>query len=179
MFESLQPASADAILGLMAEYRADPRENKIDLGVGVYRNSAGETPVLEVVKRAEQMLVNIQQSKAYVGTAGAADFNAAMQQLAFADSANDERLTTVQTPGGSGSLRVAAGMIMRATPKTTVWASEPTWANHRPLIGSVGLNLRPYPYYNTSSHVIEIDSMLDALRGAAAGGRCIAARLLP
>ncbi len=169
MFESLQQASADAILGLMAEYRADPRENKIDLGVGVYRNSKGETPVLDVVKRAEQLLVTSQQSKAYVGTAGAADFNAAMQQLAFADAVDAERVTTVQTPGGSGSLRVAAGMIMRAAPNTTVWASEPTWANHRPLIGSAGLKLQPYPYYDTRNHVIEIDAMLNALRGAAAG----------
>ncbi len=169
MFESLKPATADAILGLMAEYRADSREQKIDLGVGVYRTASGETPVLDVVKRAEQMLVDTQRSKAYVGTAGAADFNAAMQQLAFSDAADNERLTTVQTPGGSGSLRVAAGMIMRATPDATVWASEPTWANHRPLIGSAGLKLQPYPYYDTQNHVININAMLEALRGAAVG----------
>ena len=85
------------------------------LGWVFTRTAAGDTPVLDVVKQAEQRLLDTQQSKAYVGTAGAADFNAAMQQLAFADTAAAERLTTVQTPGGSGSLRVAAGMIMRAT----------------------------------------------------------------
>jgi aspartate/tyrosine/aromatic aminotransferase len=126
LFESLQAASADAILGLIAEHKNDTRPEKIDLGVGVYRTAAGETPVLEVVKRAEQILIDTQDSKSYIGTAGAADFNAAMQALTFGDAAPDDRLVTIQTPGGSGSLRVAAGMIMRASPDAVVWASEPT-----------------------------------------------------
>ncbi len=169
VFNSLQTASADAILGLIAEYRDDSRAEKIDLGVGVYRTSEGKTPVLGVVKRAEQMLIDGQDSKAYIGTAGAADFNAAMQALIFGDSSPDDRLTTIQTPGGSGSLRVAAGMILRATPNASVWVSEPTWANHVPLLGGAGVNLKPYPYYDTENHVIRVDEMLAGLATAPEG----------
>ena len=169
MFESLQAASADAILGLIAEHRNDSRPEKVDLGVGVYRTEAGQTPVLDVVKKAEQILVDTQDSKAYIGTAGAADFNAAMQALTFGDAAQVDRMTTIQAPGGSGSLRVAAGMIMRASPEASVWASEPTWANHGPLIGGAGLKLKPYPYYDTENHVIKIDEMLATLSSAPAG----------
>lgn len=169
MFESLQAASADAILGLIAEHKNDTRPEKIDLGVGVYRTAAGATPVLEVVKRAEQILLDTQDSKSYIGTAGAADFNVAMQALTFGDTAPDDRLITIQTPGGSGSLRVAAGMIMRASPDAVVWASEPTWANHAPLLGGAGLKLKPYPYYDTENHVIKIDEMLATLSAAPAG----------
>ena len=169
MFESLEAAPADAILGLIAEHRNDTRAEKIDLGVGVYRTTEGTTPVLDVVKRAEKILLDTQDSKAYIGTAGAADFNVAMQNLIFGDSVADERLATIQTPGGSGSLRVAAGMILRASPEASVWVSEPTWANHVPLLGGAGLNLKPHPYYDTKNHVIEIDEMLAALRQAPAG----------
>ena len=169
MFESLQAASADAILGLIVEHSNDTRAEKIDLGVGVYRTTEGETPVLDVVKRAEKILLDTQDSKSYIGTAGAADFNSAMQALIFGESADDDRLVTLQTPGGSGSLRVAAGMIMRASPDTSIWASEPTWANHVPLLTSAGVSLKPYPYYDTKNHVIKIDDMLAALREVPAG----------
>jgi aspartate/tyrosine/aromatic aminotransferase len=169
MFESLQTMPADAILGLIAEHRDDPRPEKIDLGVGVYRNAAGETPVLTSVKKAERQLVETQASKAYIGTAGAPAFNAAMQQLTFADSVAAERLVTIQAPGGSGSLRVAAGMLLRARDTVRVWVGEPTWANHVPLLGGAGLELKPFPYYDTSRHVIEVDAMLDALRAAPKG----------
>ena len=169
MFEKLRAMPADAILGLIAEHRDDPRPDKIDLGVGVYRTAAGETPVLATVKQAEQAILETQAPKAYLGTAGRADFNAAMQEMAFAGSAPDERLVTIQTPGGSGSLRVGAGILLRARPDTTVWVSEPTWSNHVPLLGDAGLQLKPYPYYDTKKHVIETDAMLDALRSAPRG----------
>ncbi len=169
MFETLQPAPADAILGLIAEHQKDPRPHKVDLGVGVFRTAAGETPVLDVVKIAEQRLVDTQNSKAYIGTAGDPSFNAAMQALTFADSAASDRLITIQAPGGSGSLRVAASLILRARPKATVWVSEPTWANHIPLLGGAGLTLTPYPYYDTDKHVFLFEPMLEALRQAPAG----------
>jgi len=169
LFESLQAASADAILGLIAEHSNDPRAEKIDLGVGVYRTAAGETPVLDVVKRAEQILIDTQVTKSYIGTAGAADFNAAMQALTFGAASPDDRLTTIQTPGGSGSLRVAAGMVLRASPHASVWVSEPTWANHVPLLTGAGVKLKPYPYYDTEKHVVKIDDMLATLRKAPAG----------
>lgn len=169
MFESLQAASPDAILGLIAEHKNDTRAEKIDLGVGVYRTEKGETPILNVVKKAEQVLVDTQNSKAYIGIAGAADFNLAMQTLIFGENAPNDRLTTIQTPGGSGSLRVAAGMILRGSPGATVWASEPTWANHSPLLGGAGVKLKPYPYYDTAKHIIKTDEMLATLRTLPAG----------
>ncbi len=169
MFESLEPAAADAILGLIGEHRADPRPEKVDLGVGVYRNEAGETPVMDVVKKAEHRLLGTQTSKAYIGTAGDPEFNAAMQELVFADSVSAERLSTIQTPGGSASLRVAAGLLLRANPDAVVWVSDPTWNNHTPLLGGAGLNLKTYPYYDAESNSIRFDEMLDALRAADSG----------
>ena len=163
MFESMQAAPADAILGLITEHENDPRPQKVDLGVGVFRTAEGETPVLDVVKQAEQRLVDTQQSKAYIGTAGDPLFNAAMQGLTFADSCDPERLLTIQAPGGSGSLRVAASLILRAREGANVWASQPTWANHIPLLAGAGLNLQGYPYYDTDKHVLRIDAMLEAL----------------
>jgi len=169
LFEILQAAPADAILGLITEHKNDPRPEKIDLGVGVFRTAEGETPVLDVVKLAEQRLVDTQDSKAYIGTAGDPDFNAAMQALMFADSVDPGRIATIQAPGGSGSLRVAAEMLLRARPDAKIWVSDPTWANHIPLLGGAGVALETYPYYDTEKHVIRIDSMLDALRKADTG----------
>ncbi len=164
MFESLKAMPADAILRLIREHAEDPRPEKIDLGVGVYRTAEGETPILASVKKAEQRLLDTQTSKSYIGIAGSAEFNAAMQELTFADSAGDDRLVTLQTPGGSGSLRVAAGIVLRAREGAAVWASEPTWANHVPLLGGAGLTLKSYPYYDTDKHVLHIEAMLGTLR---------------
>jgi aspartate/tyrosine/aromatic aminotransferase len=169
VFEGLQALPPDAILGLIAEYRKDTRPNRIDLGVGVYRTAEGTTPVLDAVKVAEQRLVDTQDTKAYIGTAGDPQFNAAMESLAFGTSADPARLVTIQTPGGSGSLRVAAGLLTRARERAPVWVSEPTWANHVPLLGGAGLALKPYPYYDTQAHVIRLDAMLDALRDVPKG----------
>jgi len=164
LFESLQTMPADAILGLLIEHRNDPRPNKIDLGVGVYRNAVGETPVLATIKKAEQRLLRTQTSKAYIGTAGDAAFNTAVQAMTFAGAVPDDRLVTIQTPGGSGSLRVAAGLLLRAREDATIWFGEPTWANHMPLLGGAGLTLKPFPYYDTEKHIIHVDAMLDTLR---------------
>lgn len=169
MFEMLEARPADAILGLIAEFKNDSREQKIDLGVGVYRSEEGETPVLSAVKQAERRLLETQVSKAYLGTAGAPDFNAAMQSLVFADSIAADRVATVQAPGGSGALRVAASLLMKSGTPRPVWASEPTWSNHVPLLGSAGLELKSYPYYDAEKHRLKIDEMLDILRGVPRG----------
>jgi len=155
---------ADAILGLLTEHRNDPRPEKIDLGVGVYRNAVGETPVLATIKKAEQRLLRTQTSKTYIGTAGDAAFNTAVQAMTFAGAVPDDRLVTIQTPGGSGSLRVAAGLLLRAREDATIWFGEPTWANHTPLLGGAGLTLKPFPYYDPEKHIIHVDAMLDTLR---------------
>ena len=169
MFESLQQVPADAILGLIAGHRDDARANKIDLGVGVYRTAEGLTPVLDVVKIAEQRLIDTQTSKSYTGTAGDPEFNAAMQDLVFADAESSDRLVTIQTPGGSGSLRVAAGLLLRANENATVWVSEPTWNNHTPLLGGAGLKLQTYSYYDTKNHVLSFDAMLESLQSIPKG----------
>ena len=170
MFETLEPKPADAILKLIAEHRDDPRGNKIDLGVGVYRDADGVTPILNTVKTAEQWLVDNQSSKAYLGSAGDPAFCTAIQNLTFGDGSDqDGRITTLQTPGGSAALRVAAGLILRAAPDVTMWVSDPTWNNHVPLLGGAGVKLQVYPYYDNDQHCIRFDAMLAALGRAAAG----------
>lgn len=163
MFESLEAAPADAILGLIVEHQNDPRENKIDLGVGVYKTPDGETPVLSSVKKAEEQLLTTQTSKAYIGSAGPADFNAAMLKLTYGDGVDAQDFVSLQTPGGSGSLRVAAGLILEAQRSKTVWVTEPTWANHIPLLGKAGLELKPFPYYDTKTCSLNEEAMLEAL----------------
>jgi len=164
LFESLQLLPPDAIIGLIAEYRNDPRSHKVDLGIGVYRNAAGATPVLDAVKQAEQRLVDTQSTKTYIGSAGAGDFNEAMRDMTFAGSVAADRVAMLQTPGGSGSLRVAAGVLLRARQNASVWVSDPTWANHVPLLGGAGLSLKTYPYYDAATRSLRFDDMLDALR---------------
>lgn len=163
MFEKLSALPPDAILVLIGEYQNDARENKIDLGVGVYRDESGQTPILNVVKKAEQFLVDTQPSKAYLGSSGNPDFNEAIQALTFGETAPDGRVATLQTPGGSGSLRVAASLIMRAKPDVTLWTSDPTWANHTPLLAGAGLVLKSYPYYDAQQKRIRFAEMLGAL----------------
>ncbi len=170
MFESLERMPPDAILKLIAEYGNDPRDHKVDLGVGVYRDAAGNTPVFRAIKNAEQRLLDMQTSKSYLGSRGATDFCDAIQALVFGDSArHNDRVMTLQTPGGSGALRVAAGVILRANSDTTIWVSDPTWNNHVPLLGSAGVKLESYPYYDSAQNELRFDAMLDVLNKVPSG----------
>lgn len=170
MFDSLTALPPDAILKLIGEHQNDPRENKVDLGVGVYRNEHGKTPILTAVKKAEQHILDHQQTKAYTGSAGDPVFNETMQDLIFGiDSSASGRITTLQTPGGSGSLRIAAGLILRAKPDATLWVSEPTWNNHVPLLGGAGVRLETYPYYNAHKKCLRIDALLETLNKIPSG----------
>lgn len=170
MFETLDALAADAILKLIAEHQNDPRENKVDLGVGVYRDQHGRTPVLASVKTAERYLVETQDTKAYLGSGGDPVFNDQMQRITFGDaSSGNERITTLQTPGGSGSLRIAAGLLLRARPDTRVWISDPSWNNHVPLLGGAGLKLEKYPYYDAGTQSLRFDDMLQKLTAIPAG----------
>ena len=170
MFETLEPKADDAILKLIAEHRNDPRDEKVDLGVGVYRDAGGNTPILKSVKKAEHWLVGSQTSKAYLGSRGDIVFCDAVEKLLFGDDAtNDDRIVTEQTPGGSGGLRVAAELIVRANPDATMWVSDPTWNNHVPLLGEAGVKLRAYPYYDIDNNTLRFDAMLDALQDSSPG----------
>lgn len=172
MFDSLQALPPDPILALTPAYRADPNPDKIDLGAGVYKDENGNTPVMRAVKEAERVLLAQQDSKAYVGPVGAAGFNEAIASLVFGDALKQslgERRVSLQTPGGCGGLRLAAEFIAKANPRATVWVSDPTWPNHRPLLGAAGLALAAYPYYDLDSHTVRFDAMLESLSAAAAG----------
>ena len=172
MFESLKPIAGDPILGLMAAFRADDRAHKIDLGVGVYQDDSGRTPVMESVKLAEAKLMELENTKAYQGIAGDAGYNKLMMALLFgADHSilSSDRLVTLQAPGGSGSLRVGAEVVQRARPDAKLWVGVPTWPNHIPLMGSAGFEIEEYPYYDKTSHRINIDAMMETLNRVPAG----------
>lgn len=172
IFDKLPDAPGDPLLAALAAFRADTNPRKVDLGVGVYRDEAGQTPVLECVKSCERWLAAHQDTKAYLSPAGEPAFNTAMQNLVLGadhDATQQSRAFTVQTVGGSGALRSAAELIRRGNPDATVWLPDPTWANHGPLIGSAGLKCRPYAYYDRSANGVNEDAMLRALGDVKAG----------
>ncbi len=172
MFQQLKVLDPDAILGLMAQYRADPSAHKVDLGVGVFRDLSGNTPILDCVRRAERTVLGSQSTKSYVSAAGREEFNSAVESLVLGTAhaaRRDRRARTVQAPGGCGALRVGAELIRAAAPAATVHVSDPTWGNHPPLLGSSGLRLRRYPYYDAAAHELQFEAMLERLDQAAAG----------
>ena len=166
MFEILEALSPDAILGLMAAFRDDPRAQKIDLGVGVYRDEQGNTPILKCVSEAERRRFAAETTKTYIGPPGTPGFNELIRKLMFGCNHSvlkDKRVAGVQTPGGCGALRVGAELVKRARPDATIWVSDPTWANHVPLLGSAGIKIETYAYYDKSTHALNADAMLAAL----------------
>lgn len=169
MFEALPEAKADAILALMQAFRADTRTDKLDLGVGVYKDSAGKTPVMLAVKEAERKLLDTQNTKSYVSPAGSAEFCAAMIRQVFGADAQTSRIKAVQSVGGSGALRVLADLIKEGRPDATIWVSDPSWPNHIPLLGAAGFDIKRYPYYDANTGSVDIEGMLSALDGAAKG----------
>jgi aspartate aminotransferase len=172
LFQQLKQLSADSILGLMAKYRADASSVKVDLGVGVYRDLSGNTPVLDCVRRAEQAVLAAQTTKSYVAAAGREEFNRAVEEMVLGSAhaaRRDRRARTAQTPGGCGALRVGAELIRAAAPAVTVHVSDPTWGNHTPLLGGSGLRLERYPYYDAAAHQLRFDAMLERLDRAPEG----------
>lgn len=172
MFETLKQFPADPILHLMQAYRDDSRTDKVDLGVGVYKDDAGNTPIMAAVHEAEQRLLAGETTKSYVGPAGSAGFNDAMARLILGEHNSlirDGRTSVIQTPGGCGALRMAAEFFRLCQPDTTVWVSTPTWANHMPLLGGAGLKIREYAYLNRDTLTVDFAAMLDTLEAAKAG----------
>lgn len=172
MFQHLKPLATDPILGLMSAFRLDANSQKIDLGVGVYKDEQGNTPVMRAVKEAESRLHVSQMSKTYVGPAGAPQYNELVARLILGGdlaSKTLERRCTFQTPGGCGGLRLAAEFINKTKPGARIFVSDPTWANHIPLLGDAGLQIEKYPYYDYTNHSIKFDEMMHALEQAKMG----------
>ena len=172
MFESLKPVAIDPILGLMTAFKADTRPVKIDLGVGVYQDDHGRTPVMEAVKIAEARLLELETTKSYQGMAGDPDYNQRMLGLLFGEQhsiLSSGRVKSIQAPGGSGALRVGAEVIRRARPESKLWIGVPTWPNHIPLLGSAGFEIKEYPYYDMGRRQISSQAMMEVLRSVPAG----------
>ncbi|MBB1371722.1 MULTISPECIES: amino acid aminotransferase [Pseudoalteromonas] len=166
MFSVLKPLPTDPILGLMAAYKQDTNPNKIDLGVGVYKDELGNTPVLKAVKKAEAFRLENETSKSYIGLAGNLDYCQKMESLLLGEHKTllANRVRTAQAPGGTGALRVAAEFIMRCNPKATVWVTTPTWANHISLFEAAGLTVKEYPYYDYENKDLLFDEMINTLK---------------
>ncbi|EKO3571168.1 aspartate/tyrosine/aromatic aminotransferase [Vibrio metschnikovii] len=172
MFEKVVAAPADPILGLTEEFKSDPRTDKINLGVGIYKNEAGQTPVLATVKKAEAALLESEKTKSYLTIEGTAEYGLAVQKLLFgeqADIINAQRAKTAQAPGGTGALRVAGEFIKRQLGEVKVWISNPTWANHHGVFGAAGLETTEYTYYNAEKKDKDFPAMLADLEQASAG----------
>lgn len=165
MFSSLSPKPADPILGLLTAYGKDTNPNKIDLGVGVYKDESGFTPILDCVKTAEQFRLTNEQTKVYIGPTGDQGFNDKMTRLMFGEHQIIEqgRSRTVSTPGGTGALRVAAEFINACKPGATIWVSNPTWTNHNGLFEAAGLKVAVYPYYDYENKTLDFEGMVATL----------------
>ena len=167
-FSAVPMAPRDPILGLTEAFVADPRPNKVNLGVGVYYDDAGRIPVLAAVKVAEAQRGAASPARGYVPIDGLSQYNLAVQTLLFgADSplVSAQRVATVQALGGTGALKVGADLLKRFVPDAGVWISDPSWENHRALFESAGFPVETYPYYDPHTHGVRFDAMLEALRG--------------
>ena len=169
MFQSLTAPPPDAILQVMQMFRDDPRADKVDLGVGVYRDDAGNTPVMRAVKAAEAHLLKTQETKTYTALAGDAQFHRAMAKLLLADTVPDDQIAAAAATGGTGAVRLAMELIRTANAQATVWISTPTWPNHTLLARVVGLDQKSYRYYDAGEGALDRAGMMADLNGAKPG----------
>src|SRR5205085_1196541 len=165
----LAPVPEDSLIALIGMVNADPRADKIDVGVGVFRDSAGNTPILKVMKEAEQRLLDTQKTKAYLGSAGDKRFAELLRPILLGPHADDDRIAGVQTPGGCGALRLAFELIATANPDARVLIGTPSWPNYAPIAQACGIEVVDYPYYERGQGIIRFDDMLAALRSAEPG----------
>jgi aromatic-amino-acid transaminase len=169
MFETLTAAAPDKILHLSTLFRADQRTDKMDLGVGVYKDSAGNTLIMRAVRAAEKRLHDSQATKTYVGMAGDEGFNKAMLKLVFGADADLSRMFACQTAGGSGALRTISDLLAKSLPDATVWISDPTWVNHPAILNAAHLKNVTYPYFDAASGSVKFAEMMAALKTAQPG----------
>jgi aromatic-amino-acid transaminase len=170
LFDSLNDQALDAMLTLLKQLRDDPRDGKIDLGIGVYGDEYGRTPVMQAVRQAEQIVTETQTTKAYVAAEGDARFVNLLAPIVLgAARASDDRYCGLQTPGGTGALRLAAELIARANPDARVWLGTPTWVNHPALMRAAGLQVLEHPFFDQATQTVLFDEMISALEAARAG----------
>lgn len=169
MFETLKPRPADSILALVQAYKEDPRSDKLDLGVGVYKDASGLTPVMRAVKSAEKQLWQEQDTKVYTGLAGDPAFSDAMINLVLGNVVARANVAAVATPGGTGAVRQAFELIKMARPEARVFVSDPTWPNHISILGYLGIEVVRYRYFDEESRGVDFAGMMHDLAAARTG----------
>jgi aromatic-amino-acid transaminase len=170
LFDALDDQPLDAMLTLLRQLRGDPRTDKIDLGIGVYGDEAGRTPVMQAVRQAELIVAEAQTTKAYVAAEGDPRFVSLLAPVVLgAARAADDRYCGMQTPGGTGALRLAAELIARANPDARIWVGAPTWVNHYALMRSAGLQVLEHPFFDQATQTVLFDEMMRALEAACPG----------
>jgi len=172
MFDVILPAPADSILGLTDSWKNDPNPLKVNLGVGVYKDDSGNTPILAAVKAAEAAILHAATTKSYMPISGAPDYARCVQEMIFGDAhelITSARARSAHTPGGTAALRVGADFLKKASPNATVWVSSPTWANHKGVFAAAGLPTADYPYYDAASRGLDFASMQATLEQIPAG----------
>ena len=169
MFDQLKAQPQDKILQLIAMFRDDPRTTKIDLGVGVYKDATGLTPVMRAVKAAEKKLWETETTKTYTGLAGEPAYNAALSSMILGDAVATDRIASIATPGGTGAIRQALELIRLATPDATVWLSNPTWPNHPSIIKFLGMKMAEYRYFDAATRGVDFGGLMQDLATIKAG----------
>lgn len=169
MFEQLQPRAADPLLDIIRQFRQDRRPDKLDLGVGVFQDESGRTPVLNSVKKAERHLLETQETKTYVGAEGDVEFTRLLGSVALGPLANDPRVVGLQAPGGTGALRLGGELIRLANPLGQIWLGLPTWPNHQPIFSTVGLKICDYRYFDPATQMVCFDDFALAAEKANRG----------
>lgn len=172
MWKSVTAAPADSILGLTDAFKNDTNPAKVNLGVGVYKDDEGTTPILKCVKEAEGILLKSEQSKSYLPISGDPVYASCVQQLLFGEGSeiiSSGRAATAHTPGGTGALRIGGELFKAFSPKATIWISTPTWANHKGIFTAAGFSFKDYPYYNAETKGLRFNEMIETLKKVPAG----------
>ena len=169
MLSNLSQQPEDKILALMAQYRADPRDTKVDLGVGVYKDASGHTPIMRAVKAAEKRLWEEEQTKSYVALAGDPGFSDAMVSLVLGDAVARDGVAAAATPGGTGAVRQAFELIRMANPKARIFVPNPTWPNHLSILKYLGMETVTYRYFDSATGAVDFAGMQEDLAGLTAG----------
>ena len=172
MWKDIEAAPADAILGLTEAFKKDTNPKKVNLGVGVYKDDDGATPILNCIKKAERLLVDQQSTKGYLPIPGDAEYGLGVQKLLFGednDVIQSKRASTIHSPGGTGGLRVGADLIKKFKSEAKIWVSTPTWANHKGIFTAAGFSIEDYPYYDQDTKNVDFEAMYEALKNVPSG----------